>query len=111
MSLQQLSCQFCGATLRAPEQPDRVKCDYCGAELTVLVAERIEIRQEAHIPEAILLAEPLPAPRTAPGPPPAPPAPPTPAQHSSTARSERLDIPPWAERLLFRAVREFFRRR
>ena len=112
MTLQPLACHCCGAALPAPGQQDLVKCEFCGAELTVLVAERIEVHQATQIPEAILIAEPLPA-RLPPAEPPRAPAPP-PAertQRPSQADSESLDIPPWAGRLLFRAIREIFRRR
>jgi hypothetical protein len=109
MSLQPLACQSCGAALRCVEQ-DLVKCEYCGAELVVLVAERIEVREAAGIPEAILIAEPVSAPRPPPAAPPPAPVPP-PSEPASPANSERLDISPWVERLLFRTVREIFRRR
>jgi hypothetical protein len=112
MSLQPLTCQFCGAALQASAQQNHVKCDFCGAELTVLVAERIEVIQQTHIPEAILLAEPLPAPpppQAERPPPPAPVAAPKPER--PRAAEENLDVPPWASRLLFRAIREIFRRR
>jgi hypothetical protein len=118
MSLQPLTCQSCGATLPAPVQQDLVKCDFCGAELIVLVAERIEVHQATPIPDAILLAEPLPPPR------PVSPEPPRAPGHErvergdfgsglrgSRAESPVRDIPPWAERLFFRAIREIFRRR
>jgi DNA-directed RNA polymerase subunit RPC12/RpoP len=111
MTLQPLACQSCGAALGSVEQQDLVKCEYCGSELTVLVAERIEVRQATGIPEAILLAQPLPAPYQPPAASPPPAAPPPPPQRAAQAQSERLDVPPWVGRLLFRAVREIFRRR
>ena len=103
MTWKPLPCQSCGALLNASGQQEPVKCDYCGAELTVLVAERIEVRQEAHVPEAILIAQPLPAARHPPAAPP--------QEQSSRAESQSLDVPFWARRLISRAIREFFRRR
>jgi hypothetical protein len=89
-----------------------VKCEFCGVELTVLVAERIEVHQATQIPEAILIAEPMPAPRPPPAEPPrAVPPVPERAQRPLPMESESLDIPPWASRLFFRAIREIFRRR
>jgi hypothetical protein len=125
MSLRSLTCQGCGAALPAPVQQDPVKCEFCGAELIVLVAERIEVHQATPIPEAILLAEPLPARPAVHAPPPAPAPVPERSERGdfsrgissnadrgprdSRSQSEIPDIPPWAERLFFRAIREIFR--
>jgi DNA-directed RNA polymerase subunit RPC12/RpoP len=103
MTWKSLACQTCGATLNPSGQQNLVKCDYCGTELTVLVAERIEVRREATIPEAILIAEPLPAPRQ-------PEAPSPPPQEPSRAESESQHVPFWARYLINRTIREFFRR-
>ena len=113
VTLQPLACHSCGAALPAPAQQDLVKCEFCGAELTVLVAERIEVHQATQIPEAILIAEPMPASRPAPAESPRAPVPPTqaPVERPSRTESQSLDIPPWASRLFLRAIREIFRRR
>ena len=129
MSLQPLTCQSCGAALPAPAQQDLVKCEFCGAELIVLVAERIDVHQATPIPEAILLAEPLPPSRPVATEPPRAPSSSVPERvergdfsgglrgdsggglRGSRTESHVPDIPPWAERLFFRAIREIFRRR